>query len=294
VDGKDVVRERKEIMRMKFKTVGLSAVACILLIAFAVLEASAQMVVVDRPPSPALLGSGVIGGLFDDQPGSAVSPLTLVTLTETVTVGAVTVYTTNLNGPIPGIGYPVGGTSQAILNIFIGSTLPLGSNTLSGGPLGLASTTVSYVETANGIEITASGLNIVLPGGLTYLIGITPILNFATNGQEFFLDAGANGQTTFLNNPGGALFIPLFGTETINANILDLPTPYTGMAIRITAPSTVLKGDVNGDGLVNLLDVQPFVAAVASGTFIPEADCNCDGVVNLLDVAPFVAILSGG
>ena len=57
--------------------------------------------------------------------------------------------------------------------------------------------------------------------------------------------------------------------------------------------SNFLKGDVNGDGETNLLDVAPFVEAVQTGTFILEADVNCDGEVNLLDVGPFVDLLTG-
>ncbi len=258
-------------------------------------QLSAQNVLLDRAPDPALLGTGVIGGQFVDRPGEAVSPLTLVSFPGAVTVNTVTVYTTNLNEAFAGVGYPVGGTSPAILNIFIADNgqLPIGSDTLSGGVLGDPNVTASYTATDDGIEITVSDLEINLPPGLTYLIGITPVLNFGTNGQEFFLDAGANGATTFLDNPGGAFFTPIFGTRTINANILDLPTPYTGMAIRITEDS-VLKGDLNGDGLVNLLDVSPFVDAIASSEFVPAADVNCDGEVNLLDVEPFIALLSGG
>lgn len=56
---------------------------------------------------------------------------------------------------------------------------------------------------------------------------------------------------------------------------------------------SVLLGDVNLDGAVNLLDVSPFVSVVANGTYQAEADINQDGEVNLLDVEPFVAILSG-
>ncbi len=56
----------------------------------------------------------------------------------------------------------------------------------------------------------------------------------------------------------------------------------------------ILVGDVNGDGMVNLSDVQPFVALLSAGGFLPEADINGDGVVSLLDVAPFVQLLSGG
>ena len=55
----------------------------------------------------------------------------------------------------------------------------------------------------------------------------------------------------------------------------------------------VLLGDVNLDGVVNLLDVQPFVILVAGGGFQAEADINQDGFVDLLDVQPFVEILTG-
>lgn len=58
--------------------------------------------------------------------------------------------------------------------------------------------------------------------------------------------------------------------------------------------NSVLLGDVNCDGFVNLLDVSPFVATLANGPFNEKADINQDGVVNLLDVQPFVALLSGG
>lgn len=54
----------------------------------------------------------------------------------------------------------------------------------------------------------------------------------------------------------------------------------------------VLLGDVNLDGAVNLLDIEPFVELLNSGGFQPEADTNQDGGVNLLDVESFVNLLS--
>ena len=58
-------------------------------------------------------------------------------------------------------------------------------------------------------------------------------------------------------------------------------------------PVKFVLGDVNQDGLVNLLDVAPFVELLTDGGFQQEADINMDGVVNLLDVSQFVALLSG-
>ena len=55
----------------------------------------------------------------------------------------------------------------------------------------------------------------------------------------------------------------------------------------------LVLGDVNLDGVVNLLDVQPFVDLLTSGGYQADADINQDGVVDLLDVLPFVDLLTG-
>lgn len=46
-------------------------------------------------------------------------------------------------------------------------------------------------------------------------------------------------------------------------------------------------GDVNHDGAADLMDIEPFVAAVLAGAGNCEADVNMDGEVNGLDVQPF-------
>ena len=53
-----------------------------------------------------------------------------------------------------------------------------------------------------------------------------------------------------------------------------------------------LLGDANLNGVVNFLDITPFISLLSSGTFLDQADINRDGVVNFLDISPFVSILS--
>ena len=55
----------------------------------------------------------------------------------------------------------------------------------------------------------------------------------------------------------------------------------------------IVPGDVNLDGVVNLLDVAGFIDLISNGQFQEEGDINRDGFVNLLDVGPFVSILAG-
>ena len=56
----------------------------------------------------------------------------------------------------------------------------------------------------------------------------------------------------------------------------------------------VLRGDVNLDGMVNFLDIAPFISRLSGGQLQAEADVNEDGVVNFLDIAPFIQALSSG
>lgn len=81
-------------------------------------------------------------------------------------------------------------------------------------------------------------------------------------------------------------FEVLGGTAVMN---LNGPLVFTG-----TLPEKFLVGDMNCDGSIDLLDVQPFVDAITAGEFSEKADVNEDGEVNLLDVQPFITLLTGG
>ena len=55
-----------------------------------------------------------------------------------------------------------------------------------------------------------------------------------------------------------------------------------------------ILGDVNQDGILNILDVVIIVNQVLSNEYNLIADVNEDGVVNVLDVVMMVNILLGG
>ena len=101
------------------------------------------------------------------------------------------------------------------------------------------------------------------------------------------------------------------GTRTLDGNDITSGTAFDGSVdgeFQITnggqtlsilnpaeKPSGVLKGDVNMDGIINFLDISPFILALSSSEGAPdEADCNCDGIVSFLDISPFILKLAGG
>ena len=78
-----------------------------------------------------------------------------------------------------------------------------------------------------------------------------------------------------------------------NGNVFMDEPRLTNCVSGLVIESDFLLGDINLDGVVDLLDVQPFVALIASGEFQIEGDINGDGVVDLLDVQGFIELLTG-
>jgi hypothetical protein len=87
---------------------------------------------------------------------------------------------------------------------------------------------------------------------------------------------------------------------TVSASF-DVEVPITDTITATVSGTVVLNGqlpkmvigDVNCDGVVNLLDVGPFIDVLINGPYAFKADINMDGAVDLLDVQPFVVLLTG-
>jgi len=67
---------------------------------------------------------------------------------------------------------------------------------------------------------------------------------------------------------------------------LHSPADYT-----VVDPVGVILGDLDGDGMVTFADIQPFIDALISGTFVPAGDIDQNGEVNFDDIQPFIALL---
>ena len=125
----------------------------------------------------------------------------------------------------------------------------------------------------------------------------TPTLQFefddnANTGLHWGIRVFGNQQTEMQDYLDDGLIVTSGTSEQVQV-IYD-PTPYGEYTyLGFLVGDSILLGDVNCDGFVNLLDIQPFVNLLSSGGFVEKADINQDGLVNLLDVQPFVDVLAG-
>ena len=67
----------------------------------------------------------------------------------------------------------------------------------------------------------------------------------------------------------------------------------SGSIARLTLTRVFILGDANQDGIVNFLDIAPFITILFAGDYLAEADMNEDGVVDFLDIASLIVVLSG-
>jgi len=92
-------------------------------------------------------------------------------------------------------------------------------------------------------------------------------------------------------NPDGMF---LEAGETLRLAATNGSIALQGLTVEVVTddPPIDLICDVNRDGVVDFLDIAPFILVLSLGEFQVEADCNQDGVVDFLDIAPFILILS--
>ena len=113
------------------------------------------------------------------------------------------------------------------------------------------------------------------------------------------------GDAEFLDDLGGlAGFTITAGSEITFAvdgilNAMSTELPSTSIRIETFTVEVIESddghADVNLDGIVNFLDISPFIIVLTSGgspAQESQADCNGDGTVSFLDISPFIVALT--
>jgi len=93
-----------------------------------------------------------------------------------------------------------------------------------------------------------------------------------------------------LGSDGEGNFVDGLGVGGVNLNDFAGDQFFT-----IDIPDSVLPGDLDGNGVVDGLDIDPFVQVLTgSADFNAAADLDGNGTVDGLDIDPFVQALTGG
>ena len=86
------------------------------------------------------------------------------------------------------------------------------------------------------------------------------------------------------------------GNVVFHENVTGgLPSNLSSIIIDLISeiPDDTVWGDVNGDEILNVLDVVVMVNLVLSGSYDVVADLNSDGTLNVLDIVLLVGIILG-
>ena len=134
--------------------------------------------------------------------------------------------------------------------------------------------------------------------GTTGSVSFT-ITNSDSSTQQVTVDEGT--ATSFTDSNGDTLFVEFefneafYGDVVFNGGVGGGGGGPTAdhQGVLTFSDSLFILGDVNGDGVVNFLDIAPFIALLSSQEFQAEADIDGNGIVNFLDIGPFIVILSG-
>lgn len=105
----------------------------------------------------------------------------------------------------------------------------------------------------------------------------------SADGMDFILD-----DFEFINSGGNEIFVTTYALD------LRGEFGFGGFTSFWNEFDLILVGDVNCDGVINLLDVDPFIDAIVNDFPEPKADVNMDGSDDLMDVVDFVQLLVGG
>ncbi|MFP6577765.1 MAG: dockerin type I domain-containing protein, partial [Candidatus Nitrosopelagicus sp.] len=66
---------------------------------------------------------------------------------------------------------------------------------------------------------------------------------------------------------------------------------HTYTQVITLTPQNIVLGDINEDGIVNILDIVQVVNLVLENEYEANGDLNSDGIINVLDIVQLVNII---
>jgi hypothetical protein len=119
-------------------------------------------------------------------------------------------------------------------------------------------------------------------------IGLNELYNYEVSGE--LLDGDSDDISIIVQNDDLAE-----GIYSAYLNISSNASEAVSLLIELISSGNALLGDINGDSIVNVLDIIQIVnIALGSQDFDEAADVNQDGEVNVLDVVQVVNIILEG
>ena len=138
----------------------------------------------------------------------------------------------------------------------------------------------SNVQTITLIPLPTNPISVDVVNDTLYVVGNAPISTMSVIDVSDLSSPVVN----TVNLPaGGALSVAATPENVVIAD------EFLGVLVE----SLFVLGDVNGDAVVNFLDIGPFIQILTAGGFNPAADINGDGNVNFLDIGDFIILLIG-
>ena len=98
-----------------------------------------------------------------------------------------------------------------------------------------------------------------------------------TTGSDVFKESYINYVT---------LYVPASAVNAYKTTV-----PWSGFGSIVALPEPTLRGDVNGDGVVNGTDIQAVINVIVDGEYDEKADVNEDGQVNGTDIQEVINII---
>ena len=177
------------------------------------------------------------------------------------------------------------------------------TNVVSDPPTSIVNRAITTGEVARGTGIPGLDGSLLLgdfPTGLIFYLNVdTDPLNGGQDGLAELITLADNGDPVRLLDAINQTRADR-GLDSVTRADLRFSLGIDGAVYILNKRDGIIRrlaavpGDVNLDGEVNGLDVDPFVEVLLSGPYQVEADMNEDQVVNGLDVDPFVAAVVGG